>query len=371
MDCIACHQAGVTNAVATLGTALTEDHVRFLRRFAEKVVLVYDSDEAGQRAAERSISRFLAQDLDLRILNVPSGKDPADYLEEHSSDQFYSLIETANEAWEYKLQSLLKRTSINSISGRQQVLSQMLDFLASAQGLAGTVREDMILRNVCGRVQVDERLARQMLRQVREKSQPNTSKDFGQDTRRGFNRYDAERQPVELKPRTENALERAEREVLEIIISCPEMIDIIRHQIGPDDFENVRHQRLLNLCIDVWKEDGDLPELGRLIIAAESDSELLSLINAVADSAEEKGIFKLMTEQPGGDESDGTSVPPHLERVLGPILVRREKRLNLVSKQQLAQSASPMSIFDDETKDALRRLYNLRLSEMGFPSELK
>ena len=371
MDCIACHQAGVTNAVATLGTALTEDHVRFLRRFAEKVVLVYDSDDAGQQAAERSISRFLAQDLDLRILNVPSGKDPADYLEDHSAEQFYSLIETANEAWEYKLQSLLKRTSISSIAGRQQVLSQMLDFLASSQGLAGTVREDMILRNVCGRVQVDERLSRQMLKQMREKSQPKISRDFGPGSARGFNRHDAERQPIELKPRSENALERAEREVLEIIVTCPETIEIIRHQIGADDFENARHQRLLNLCIDVWKEDGDLPELGRLIIAAESDSELLSLINAVADSAEQKGIFKLMTEQPGGDENGGTSVPPHLERVLGPILVRREKRLNLLSKQQLAQSASSMSILDDETKDALRRLYNFRQSQMGHPSEMK
>ena len=107
MDCIACHQAGVTNAVATLGTAMTEEHVRFLRRFAEKVVLVYDSDDAGQQAAERSISRFLAQDLDLRILNVPSGKDPADYLEAHTSEEFYKLIETAAEAWEYKLQSVL------------------------------------------------------------------------------------------------------------------------------------------------------------------------------------------------------------------------------------------------------------------------
>ena len=136
MDCIACHQAGVTNAVATLGTALTEDHVRVLRRFAPRVVLVFDSDDAGQRAAERSISQFIAQDLDLRILNVPSGKDPADYLEEHSREDFLRLTESASEAWEFKLQAVLKRTGTNSVSGRQQVLGQMLEFLSSAPGLA-------------------------------------------------------------------------------------------------------------------------------------------------------------------------------------------------------------------------------------------
>ena len=361
MDCIACHQAGVTNAVATLGTAMTEDHVRFLRRFAEKVVLVYDSDKAGQDAAERSISRFLAEDLDLRILSVPSGKDPADYLEDHTSEEFYALTASASEAWEYKLHSILQRISINTIAGRQQVLNQMMEFLAASQGLAGSIREDMILRNVCGRVQVDERMARQQLKELR-----------GQTQKKGFTRRDAERQPVELKTRVENALERAEREVLEIILTCPETIDVIRHQIGADDFENARNQRLLDLCIDVWKEDGDLPELGRMIIAAESDSDLLSLINALVDSAEEKGIFKLMNAQPNAHEqAGGASAPSHLERVLRPILERREKRLNLVSKQLLAQPAKSMSILDDDTIDALRRLHKFRQSQMGNPTEMK
>lgn len=361
MDCIACHQAGVTNAVATLGTAMTEDHVRFLRRFAEKVVLVYDSDKAGQDAAERSISRFLAEDLDLRILSVPSGKDPADYLEDHTSEEFYALTASASEAWEYKLQSILQRISINTIAGRQQVLNQMMEFLAASQGLAGSIREDMILRNVCGRVQVDERMARQQLRELR-----------GQTQKKGFTRRDAERQPVELKTRVENALERAEREVLEIILTCPETIDLIRHQIGADDFENARHQRLLDLCIDVWKEDGDLPELGRMIIAAESDSDLLSLINALVDSAEEKGIFRLMNDQPNAhDQAGGASAPSHLERVLRPILERREKRLNLVSKQLLAQTAHSKSKLDDDTIDALRRLHKFRQSQMGNPTEMK
>ena len=361
MDCIACHQAGVGNAVATLGTAMTEDHVRFLRRFADRVVLVFDSDEAGQRAAERSISRFLAQDLDLRILNVPSGKDPADYLEEHTSEDFYRLTEKALEAWEYKLQAVVSRHGTKTIAGRQQVLNHMVEFLAESQGLAGTVREDLVLKNVCGRIQLDERTARRQLNELRDKSQ-----------KRGSIRRDAERQPAEPVVRQENALERAERELLEIILTCPETIDFIQHQIGADDFDNVRHQRLLELCIDMWKEDGDLPELSRLIIAAESDSDLLSMINAVVDTAEEKGIFRLMTDQPSGHETGReTSVSLHLERVLYPLLQRRQIRLNLVSKQLLAQTAPSVSALDDDTKDALRRLYSFRQSQMGHPSSMK
>ncbi|MEZ6122015.1 MAG: toprim domain-containing protein [Planctomycetaceae bacterium] len=96
MDCIACHQAGVTNVVATLGTAMTEDHVRFLKRFADRVVLVYDGDQAGQDATEKDQSvGFLAQDLDLRILTLSDGQDPADYLRNHGKEEFEELMNAA------------------------------------------------------------------------------------------------------------------------------------------------------------------------------------------------------------------------------------------------------------------------------------
>jgi len=359
MDCIACHQAGVTNAVATLGTALTEDHVRVLRRFAPRVVLVFDSDDAGQRAAERSISQFIAQDLDLRILNVPSGKDPADYLEDHSREDFLRLTESASEAWEFKLQAVLKRIGTNSVSGRQQVLGQMLEFLSSAPGLAGSIREDLILRNVCWRVQVDERIARQQLSELRNASQKKVVLRRPQETK-----------PGKSAARPENAIERAERELLEIILTCPETIDLIRHHVGPDDFENTRHQRLLALCIDLWKEEGDLPELGRLIIASDSDSELLSLINAIVDSAEEKGIFRLMSEGRKAEDSSST-FPPHLERVLGPLLEKREKQAGQLSRQLLASTDKSANELNEETRNALRRLQQFRQSQMGNPSSFK
>ncbi len=391
MDCIACHQAGVQNVVATLGTALTEEHVRFLRRFADRVVLTFDGDDAGQKAAERSISRFLAQDLDLRILTLPEGLDPADYLERQSAESFSSLIQTAVEAWEYKLQTVVRRYGMESISGRQQILNQMLEFLAAAPGMQGSVREDLILRTVCQRIQLDERTARKQLKELREKgaSQRLSRRDAeGPRQDAGFvpmeadgqyvsavsadqehTRLDFYDQPMVTQAR---ALELAEREILEIILTCPEFIDFIRHHIGPDDFENSRHRRLLELCIDVRKEDGDLPELTRLVIAANSDSELLSLINAVVDSSEQKGIFRLMNEQTLASEHDGIdSVPLYLQRVLGPLLERREKLRNLLSKQRMAQTEASTSELNSDQKDVLRQLYSFRLNQMGRRIRLK
>ncbi|MFN5314571.1 MAG: DNA primase, partial [Planctomyces sp.] len=357
MDCIACHQAGVLNAVATLGTALTEEHVRFLRRFAPRVVLVYDSDDAGQRAAERSISQFIAQDLDLRILNVPSGKDPADYLEDHSREEFLALTESASEAWEYKLQSVLKRTGTATVAGRQQILGQMLEFLAGSQGLSGTVREDLILRNVCWRVQVDERVARQQLAELRGTAQKKLV----------LRRPDEAAEAVPARP--ENALDRAERELLEILLTCPDMIEIVGRHLGPGDFRNVQHQRLLSLCIDLWKEEGELPELSRLISRADSDSELLNLINSVVDSAEVKGIFRLMSD--GAEGQVAGSIPVHLERVLGPLLEKRDRPEGQLSRQMQAEGGPAAGQLDERARAALKKLTDFRRNQAGNSGTFK
>ena len=79
-DVIAAHQVGLCNVVGTLGTALGEDHLRALRRLADRVVLVYDADAAGQSAADRALEFFLGSDLDLRVLTLPANLDPCDYL---------------------------------------------------------------------------------------------------------------------------------------------------------------------------------------------------------------------------------------------------------------------------------------------------
>ncbi|MFM8477157.1 MAG: DNA primase [Planctomycetaceae bacterium] len=376
MDCIACHQAGVTGAIATLGTALTEDHVKFLRRFAERVVLVYDSDDAGQRAAEKSISQFLAQDLDLRILNVPSGKDPADYLEDHSREEFLKLTESALEAWDYKLQAVMKRLGTDSISARQQVLTQMLDFLNSAPGLAGTVREDLILRTVCWKVQVDERIARQQLSELRQTARKRLQLKSSAETpeknvpRSAPGKVSNSPQSPARSTTASSAIRKAERDLLEIILTCPETIDLIRHHIGPDDFSDSRHRQLLELCIDLWKEEGELPETARLISAADSDTSLLSLINAVLDSAEEKGIFRLMAA--GRDPAAPTdSSPAYLESVLAPLLEQREQHLRQTSRQLMAQTDKPRNELDEATRNALKKLHQFRQNQMGYPTAPK
>ena len=94
-DVIAAHQVGLTNVVGTLGTALGDDHVTALRRLADRSVLVFDGDEAGQKAADRSLELFLGHEVDVRVLTLPEGLDPCDFLLREGGDAFRAMVDRA------------------------------------------------------------------------------------------------------------------------------------------------------------------------------------------------------------------------------------------------------------------------------------
>jgi DNA primase len=105
-DVIMAHQHGQENAVAVLGTALGEEHIRILKRFTERVTLVLDGDDAGQRNADRVLDLFVAAEVDLRVLTLPDEYDPAEFLLEKGREAFQDLVLQAPDAFEHKLRKL-------------------------------------------------------------------------------------------------------------------------------------------------------------------------------------------------------------------------------------------------------------------------
>ena len=103
MDCIALHQYGITNVVASLGTALTINQARLLKRYADKVVISYDADFAGQTATIRGLEILKSAGLDVRVLTVPSGKDPDEFIRSNGKEAFLKLIEYAEPFVDYRL----------------------------------------------------------------------------------------------------------------------------------------------------------------------------------------------------------------------------------------------------------------------------
>jgi DNA primase len=125
LDLIACYMAGVQNIVAPQGTALTADHARILKRYAEEVVLCFDADKAGQNAAIRSLDALLGAGLAIRVVNVPSGKDPDEFIKEHGGAAFRELIDKAEAFFDFHLKLLCRTNDISTDKGRLTVIREL------------------------------------------------------------------------------------------------------------------------------------------------------------------------------------------------------------------------------------------------------
>ncbi|NBR87421.1 MAG: DNA primase [Proteobacteria bacterium] len=127
LDLIACFMAGVKNVVAPQGTALTADHTRILKRYADEVVLCFDSDNAGQNAAVRSLDILLASGLAIRVATVPAPDDPDSFIKAHGGAAFEQLIAKAEGFFDYYLNRLCAMNDIATDKGRTAVLKAMAE----------------------------------------------------------------------------------------------------------------------------------------------------------------------------------------------------------------------------------------------------
>ncbi len=125
LDLIACYLAGVQNIVAPQGTALTADHARLLRRYVSEVVLCFDSDTAGQKAAIRALDDLLASGLSIRVASVPAPHDPDSYIREFGSEAFRQLIQGARGFFDYYLDQLAQEQNLATDRGRVALVRAM------------------------------------------------------------------------------------------------------------------------------------------------------------------------------------------------------------------------------------------------------
>ena len=156
-DVLIAHQQGFLNSGAVLGTALGEDHVRLLRRFAETIVLVLDGDEAGQRRAAEVLDLFIAAEVELRVLSLPDRMDPCDFLLEHGKEAFQERIDSSLDALDYKVQVAVGTIDLaNDTHRANQALESILSTLARAPTPRASTPQKFRLRQQ----QVISRLAR-------------------------------------------------------------------------------------------------------------------------------------------------------------------------------------------------------------------
>ena len=136
MDVIALHAVGITNAVATLGTAITSEQARVMSRYTKKVIISYDSDEAGQKAAARAVQLLSEVGLDVAILKVPGSKDPDEYIKTFGADKFREVINGSKTPFEYSLDNILSRYDINLPQDKIKALKELTNIISEVYSTA-------------------------------------------------------------------------------------------------------------------------------------------------------------------------------------------------------------------------------------------
>jgi len=130
LDLLTPFQHGIKNVVATLGTALTLEQVKLLKRFTDNIIILYDADAAGENAAVRSLDLLIEEELKVKVAQLPKGEDPDSYVKKHGSDLFRELLDNAQDLFDYKIGILLKRFDSNKLEGKAKIASEMLPLIS-------------------------------------------------------------------------------------------------------------------------------------------------------------------------------------------------------------------------------------------------
>jgi len=257
--------------VATCGTALGEDHYQLLSRFASEVVLTFDADEAGARAAERAFAFHEQYPVRTRVLVLPDGLDPADFVQKHGGEAFQELAAAAVPLVEFMIERAIKGSDLSSVEGRASAVRVGLPIVA---GLDDQVRRQEYASLLADRAGVSaaavfaelERMPRNAPAPSRElaRGRPAPGRDGAPSDGSGLSAGPS-RSPQQ----------RVEWDTLKLLAQSEAAFAEVAGQLTDEHFERAGHRRLLHLLLEA---KGDV----RAVVSDEEDPKLSGLAAALA-----------------------------------------------------------------------------------------
>jgi DNA primase len=248
-DHLALYKAGFTNVVATCGTALTQPHVKLLRRYADRTFMLFDGDEAGRKATVRSMELFLEEAFPARVVEVPSGDDPDTFINREGGEAFQPLLDKALPIFESFYKGLLKRLDVRSVEGKVAFVNEVSPRL---QKIVDPVERGLYEKEICRALGIDRAM---LLQKV------------------GIPARQAPRPPQKGAPQKIGT----EEVLLTLMAKYPEVVLRVREH-GADKLFSASHLKLAESIL-AQPEDGDidLPLLLEQIESHEERSRLYSL----------------------------------------------------------------------------------------------
>lgn len=289
MDVISLHQAGFTNAVATQGTALTPKHALLIARYAQEVILCYDADGAGQKATARAIPILKNAGLRVRVLTIPEGKDPDEFIKTRGAERFRQLIEDSGNDVEYRMQKIREKYNMDTADGRVNMLREAIGMLAS---LDSAIEQDVYAGKLAAELKVEKSTLLHQIAQVRKRQQ----RDERQSEQRQIQRQASGAARDEINPERSQNMRAAlaEESLIAYLMRNPDRAKTVRDALEPEKFSTTFNRGVYEkltawllesrqVTLSDFAEYYSVEEMGRIAQMLAKSAQSVNLLQAERD----------------------------------------------------------------------------------------
>ena len=327
MDVIAMHQAGFTNAVASLGTAFTIQHSVLLKRYTQEVRLAYDSDGAGQKAALRAIPILKSAGINVRVIHMNPYKDPDEFIKNLGIEAFQERIDAAESSFMFEISVLEKNYKQSDPEGRASFMKAMARRLLQ---FPQELERNIYIDAIAGRYGIASEELKRMVNSF------GASMSREQVEEAIYQQQEQEEMPVKKRAEKENSVLTAQKLFLTWLIEDPSLYDKIKDYIDEDDFEDPLYHKTATLVFEELKVTGQVTPA--------------RILNQFEDVEEQKTAASLFNTKLKTDDD-----PAIREKALNET-VKRIKKNSLELKSRSVRDISDLQKIIQE-KAKLQKLY--------------
>lgn len=257
MDVIAINQAGFSNVVATLGTAITADQARLISRYASEVIIAYDSDGAGQKATKKAIAHFNDVGLSARILHIENAKDPDEYIKKFGSDRFRLLLEKSGDAIAFQMEQCKSGLDLSSDADKGKWLNRLIDILAN---IPNVLTRDVYISKAASETNISPDILRNQIEIYNKKEKSKLKKN-------NWDKIKQQTAPLSMRtPEGESIqhLERSEETLIGYLLIHPEEIITVSKAIEKAERKTEFFDKIINemLSLEQNNKEASFSALG-------------------------------------------------------------------------------------------------------------
>ena len=270
MDVISLHQSGIINTVASLGTAMTDSQGRILKKYAEEVVISYDADTAGQAATIRGLDLLNGIGCNVKVLTVPDGKDPDEYVRKNGPDGFVKLADKALSLIEYKIKILRKEIDTSETEGKINFLNKVAVILSR---LDNSVEREMYIKKFADEYEIsEEAMYSEVLKMLRPRGNTVIKPAGNHDT--------PVRSIVDSKSVGDKKLIHEERFILSLLCVDNSTYKKIKDKLNVNAFSDEENKRIANIILErLGNNKGIVPAELLSITGKEYSGEFARILN--------------------------------------------------------------------------------------------